>query len=117
MSFWANVLLLPAYILVPLNMYGHYYLVTHVPPGFPSARDAREARWLAHNPHSLLAPERWGWERRRGDGDDPSAPVRGPPQMWSAPGGAEGRRVRRCRKCDGPKPEVRGERDKKATAR
>jgi palmitoyltransferase len=102
-------MLSPLLILVPLNMYIQYYLVTHVPPGYPSPRalalnskgpvvDKKE-KWLAHDPKSLWAPERWGMRKRGGERL----------LTGSTTGGlaSEGRRVKRCRKCDGPKPEVR----------
>ncbi|KAL7423685.1 hypothetical protein Q5752_001267 [Cryptotrichosporon argae] len=93
---WLTLPLLPVYALVPLNMYGHYYLVTTVSPGFPSPRTARDTaaplgpsseRWGAPGP-AWARPERWGFAARRRLTD------------WGEP-----RRVRRCRKCEGPKPE------------
>lgn len=73
-------------------MYGQYYLVTHVTPGFPVARSEKDTRLLYPPRGGLLTPERWGLERR------------GPPPIPAGP--HLGMRVRRCRKCDGPKPEV-----------
>lgn len=96
LGFWTTLVLLPVYILVPLNMYGQYYLVTHIAPGFPVARSEQDTRLFYPPRGSVLTPERWGWERR------------GPPPIPAGP--HLGMRVRRCRKCDGPKPEVsRGE--------
>lgn len=98
--------MLPLYILVPLNMYGQYYLVTHVSPGFPVIRTEKDSRWISHNPRSLVAPERWGFYRSPAAGGN--AMMNGIPPVV---GGGEQQqqmpdRVRRCRKCDGPKPEV-----------
>ncbi|CAD6573713.1 MAG: hypothetical protein TREMPRED_000891 [Tremellales sp. Tagirdzhanova-0007] len=50
-------------------------------------------RWLIPNPKSIWAPERWGWRARSG------RELTGHEEAQ--------KRVRRCRKCDGPKPEVR----------
>ncbi|WVW86546.1 hypothetical protein I302_108595 [Kwoniella bestiolae CBS 10118] len=90
-------LLLPFLILVPLNLYGQYYLVTHVPPGYPAPKpsgdDKNRASWLIPNPKSLWSGERWGFRKR------------GRTLTGMSGGGESSRRVRRCRKCDGPKPE------------
>ncbi|ORY24666.1 DHHC palmitoyltransferase-domain-containing protein [Naematelia encephala] len=102
-----SILLSPIFFLVPLNLYGQYYLVTHVPPGFPSSRAMglsphralstdTESRWLVPKPSSIFSAERWGLGKRGMplSGMDGYADIR-----------AQGKRVRRCRKCDGPKPE------------
>ncbi|WVQ96343.1 hypothetical protein IAU59_003447 [Kwoniella sp. CBS 9459] len=95
----------PLLFLVPLNMYGQYYLVTHVPPGFPSPKargEDRDITWLIPNPKSIWSGERWGFQRQQkltaGGG---GYGVGGGDGVWEG----AGRRVRRCRKCDGPKPE------------
>lgn len=85
--------MLPFYALVPLNMYGQYWLATHVPSGYPLPQSEKEERFLGNDPSSWLAPEQWGFKRTRGTA------VSG-----NAFGGR--RRVRRCRKCNGPKPPV-----------
>jgi hypothetical protein len=107
LSLLPNILLLPITTLVPLNLYGQYYLVTHVPSGFPSpkagalpAQVERESKWLVPNPQSVWAAERWGFRRREKRG------LTGGVRVGTSLGGADGRRVKRCRKCDGPKPEV-----------
>ncbi|OCF40180.1 vacuolar protein [Kwoniella heveanensis CBS 569] len=105
----------PLLCLVPLNLYGQYYLVTHVPPGFPSPKargEDRDISWLIPNPKSIWSGERWGFKKRReltgpssgGAGGYNTAPGSGlglGDGVWEG----AGRRVRRCRKCDGPKPE------------
>mgnify|MGYP006876472800 FL=1 len=111
---WSTLLLLPIFILVPLNLYGQYYLVTHVPPGFPSSRALAlspnplpqdiERRWFDLNTEkSLWSPERWGMRKR-------GRPLTSGYGHVSQQDGNEGqngsKRIRRCRKCDGPKPEV-----------
>jgi palmitoyltransferase len=88
MSWPVTILLLPLYILVPTNMYVQYYLVTHINGGYPASKDPKDNRWITPNPHSLFAPERWGFHKR-GPSTQPPVP----------------KQVRRCRKCDGPKPE------------
>ena len=100
------VLLSPILALVPLNMYLQYYLVTHVPPGFPSPRamalsphgpvTSPREKWLSLESASWFRPETWGLTSRGRSGEEREGLM------------SEGRRVRRCRKCDGPKPEVRG---------
>ncbi|KAL1405134.1 hypothetical protein Q8F55_008757 [Vanrija albida] len=90
LSFWPTLLLLPVYLLVPLNLYGQYWLVTHVTSGFPTARSARDQP-PTYAPASRLAPERYGWTRD------------GPPPLPAATA-LQRVRVRRCRKCNGPKP-------------
>lgn len=114
LSFFSFILLSPILVLIPLNLYCHYYLVTHVPPGYPSPRAVAlnprgsvstdsETKWYNLDQRSIWTPERWGFHRKTGKtrsltGDDGVS--------YSNAGGAQGRRVRRCRKCDGPKPEV-----------
>lgn len=101
-----TILLSPIFVLVPLNLYGQYFLVTHVPPGFPSPRaiqkspvkplsTEREARWILSNPNSLWSPDRYGLGIGRQAKSAGFDEIR-----------ATGKRVRKCRKCDGPKPEV-----------
>lgn len=85
--------MLPFYALVPLNMYGQYWLATHVPSGYPLPQSEKEERFLGNDPSSWLAPERWGFKRTRGTAVNGNA-------------FAGRRRVRRCRKCNGPKPPV-----------
>ena len=93
LSTLTNFLLSPLFLFVPINMYGHYYLVTHVPPGYPAPKPTeRGTDWLVPNSRSWWAPERWGWRQR-------GAKALTSPETTQ-------RRVRRCRKCDGPKPEV-----------
>ena len=125
LSIWQTLLLSPIFVLIPLNMYGQYYLVTHIPPGYPSPRALNrsptpmptdsERRWFDLDEKSVWKPERWGF-RRRGAG------ARALTRDWAQSrqglmlahgdgnrdqhGQGEGRRLRRCRKCDGPKPEV-----------
>ncbi|WWC93157.1 uncharacterized protein L201_008124 [Kwoniella dendrophila CBS 6074] len=93
-------LLLPLLIFVPLNLYGQYYLVTHVPPGYPapkpSGEDKNKSKWLIQNPKSIWSGERWGFKKR-------GRSLTGMSNSYG--GGSSERRVRRCRKCDGPKPE------------
>jgi palmitoyltransferase len=89
LSWPVTLLLLPLYILVPANMYVQYYLVTHINGGFPGATSAKELRWITPNPGGILAPERWGFHRRGKGTVSPRMP----------------KAVRRCRKCNGPKPE------------
>ncbi|WVQ79515.1 hypothetical protein IAT38_001614 [Cryptococcus sp. DSM 104549] len=99
LSFLGLILLSPLLSLVPLNLYLQYYLVTHVPPGFPSPRASgvdKNMTWLVPDPKSFWSSERWGWKKR-------ARPLTGLSGVWE--GGDAGRRVRRCRKCDGPKPE------------
>ncbi|KAK1927884.1 DHHC palmitoyltransferase-domain-containing protein [Papiliotrema laurentii] len=110
---WSTLLLLPIFILVPLNLYGQYYLVTHVPPGFPSSRALAlspnplpqdiERRWFdLSTEKSLWSPERWGM-RKRGR---PLTSGYGHVSQQDGNEGQDGsKRIRRCRKCDGPKPE------------
>ncbi|ORX35428.1 DHHC palmitoyltransferase-domain-containing protein [Kockovaella imperatae] len=101
---WSIIFLLsPILVLVPLNLYVQYYLVTHVPPGFPSPRaialspnpikSSRE-RWLTLEEGSLFRAETWGFRRLGHHAEENDARM-----------DTRGRRVRRCRKCDGPKPE------------
>nr|XP_019009035.1 vacuolar protein [Kwoniella pini CBS 10737]OCF47816.1 vacuolar protein [Kwoniella pini CBS 10737] len=101
LSFLSLFILSPLLILVPLNLYGQYYLVTHVPPGYPAPKptgeDKKSASWLIPNPKSIWSGERWGFVRR-------GRTLTGPGGMSGTWEGAS-RRVRRCRKCDGPKPE------------
>lgn len=53
--------------------------------------------WIVPDTKSIWAPERWGFKKM-------IKPLTG---SGRPEGAAEtGRRVRRCRKCDGPKPEV-----------
>lgn len=111
------LILSPILVLVPLNLYGQYYLVTHVPPGFPSPRaialspdgpvsTAREERWIMRDQRSVWRAERWGLGKR-------GRPLSGVPEVGSLtpaltpPPTVEGagKRIRRCRKCEGPKPE------------
>ncbi|KGB78092.2 vacuolar protein [Cryptococcus deuterogattii R265] len=100
LSLLSLLLLSPLLVLVPLNLYLQYYLVTHVPPGFPAPRASgpdENMSWIVPDTKSIWAPERWGFKKM-------IRPLTGGRQ---AEGTAEtGRRVRRCRKCDGPKPEV-----------
>lgn len=108
LSWPAAILLSPILSLVPLNLYGQYYLVTHVPPGFPSARALAkspkplptdvETYWLFPESKTLWTAETWGF--RKGGGRILNR--NGFHELQAA-----GNRVRRCRKCDGPKPEVR----------
>ncbi|BEJ18028.1 hypothetical protein CspHIS471_0703050 [Cutaneotrichosporon sp. HIS471] len=91
LSWPTTLLLLPIYILVPLNMYGQYYLVTHISPGFPVPRSQKDTRLFYPARGSFFTPERWGWERKG------PMPIPAGPHL--------GMRVRRCRKCEGPKPE------------
>ncbi|ODO07039.1 hypothetical protein I350_04407 [Cryptococcus amylolentus CBS 6273] len=107
LNIFALLVLSPILILVPLNLYTHYYLVTHVPPGHPAPRASgpdRNVKWIIHDPKSIWSAERWGFRRR----------VRLPLSQGAAGDtgysrnggqGEAGRRVKRCRKCDGPKPE------------
>lgn len=101
------IILSPILILVPLNLYGQYWLVTHVPPGYPSPRaialspdkpmsTTREERWIMRDQRSVWRPERWGLGRRGRalTGVTESTGQTAPP-----------RRMKKCRKCDGPKPE------------
>ncbi|GFZ43290.1 hypothetical protein JCM24511_01009 [Saitozyma sp. JCM 24511] len=101
-SFLTFLLLSPILLLVPLNLYLQYYLVTSIPSGFPAPRPSgptkAESRWLVPNPKSLWAPERWGFYRSNAGGRPLTGHNGG---VASEPR----RRVRRCRKCDGPKPE------------
>ncbi len=110
MNGWLTLLLSPIFVLVPLNMYGQYYLVTHVPSGYPSSRAAMisqtpldqeaERKWLDLNTEkSIWSPERWGM-RKKGR-------VLTAANGYSHAGGRDEKRIKRCRKCDGPKPEVR----------
>ncbi|WRT69363.1 uncharacterized protein IL334_006347 [Kwoniella shivajii] len=97
-------LLLPLLILVPINLYGQYYLVTHVPPGYPAPKASgndKSISWLLSNPKSIWAGERWGFRRRGRTLTGASTGESGSSGIWEG----AGRRVRRCRKCDGPKPE------------
>jgi palmitoyltransferase len=117
MSWLSLIVLSPVLALVPLNLYGQYYLVTHVPPGYPSARAVQrsaepmpveqERRWLDLNETSIWKPERWGLHRRgralSGRRDPSGRTDKGDAVRGMA---GEAKRVRRCRKCDGPKPEV-----------
>ena len=108
---WSTLFLLPIFILVPLNLYGQYYLVTHVPPGFPSNRalalspdplpQDTDRRWFDLNTEkSLWSPERWGMRKR-------GRPLTSGYGHGSSQDENDGlKRIRRCRKCDGPKPEV-----------
>ncbi|XAO25425.1 hypothetical protein I312_104248 [Cryptococcus bacillisporus CA1280] len=99
LSLLSLLLLSPLLVLVPLNLYLQYYLATHVPPGFPAPRASgpdKNMSWIVPDTKSIWAPERWGFKKM-------TRPLTGSRQ---AEGTAEtGRRVRRCRKCDGPKPE------------
>ncbi|WVR08354.1 hypothetical protein IAU60_005409 [Kwoniella sp. DSM 27419] len=101
-SLFGFILMLPLLVFVPLNLYGQYYLVTHVPPGYPSPRaggEDKDVSWLVPDTKSVWSGERWGFRRQReltgGYGSVSSVGVQGDAS----------RRVRRCRKCDGPKPE------------
>lgn len=116
MSWLALIVLSPVLVLVPLNLYGQYYLVTHVPPGYPSPRAMQrsaepmsgelERRWLDMGERSLWKPERWGLYRK-GRALSGRRDTSGRIQSVNGRHGLEeGKRVRRCRKCDGPKPEV-----------
>ncbi|WVO13681.1 hypothetical protein L204_101302 [Cryptococcus depauperatus] len=92
----------PFLVFVPLNLYTQYYLVTHVPPGFPSPRASgadKDLKWLITDPKSIWSAERWGFRKRR-PLTAGITELRAGDRM-----GETGRRVRRCRKCDGPKPE------------
>nr|ODN95433.1 vacuolar protein [Cryptococcus depauperatus CBS 7855] len=93
----------PFLVFVPLNLYTQYYLVTHVPPGFPSPRASgadKDLKWLITDPKSIWSAERWGFRKRR-PLTAGITELRAGDRM-----GETGRRVRRCRKCDGPKPEI-----------
>ena len=99
LSWITTILLAPVFIIIPLNLYLQYYLVCHVPPGYPSPRTAPGAKinrgesWIALTPKSLWTPERWGFRRNTAHRPLTSRSEERP------------KRVRRCRKCDGPKPE------------
>ncbi|WWD19997.1 hypothetical protein CI109_104470 [Kwoniella shandongensis] len=104
LSYLGVFLLSPILSLVPLNMYGQYYLVTHVPPGYPapkaSGKEDKDIKWTIAMPWSYWSGERWGFikgERPLTGGYEGSD--------GAAAGGEANSRVRRCRKCDGPKPE------------
>lgn len=122
-------------------MYGQYYLVTHVPPGYPSSRalaksakplpEAREERWIRTGPGHLWRPERWGMYKRAGSwtgtgtgadtgryktrgarslettGHALSGAGKRPEESYEGEvrKGRKTQRIRRCRKCDAPKPE------------
>lgn len=125
---WATTIVLsPILILVPLNLYVQYYLAANVPPGYPSPRalaksprplpTEREERFLNLSSGSWLSPERWGLVRDVGRSGKVHNGWRGSNDFHEPEEvnihdenrrrGAGGRkRVRRCRKCDGPKPEV-----------
>lgn len=114
LSWITSILLSPVLVLVPLNLYGQYYLASNVPPGYPSPRamqksphkpmsTEKEIKWLTHDPKSPKWPEYWGWRRPSGVETRTltGSAMNDPPTNASG----ERRRVRRCRKCDGPKPE------------
>ncbi|WVQ75214.1 hypothetical protein IAR50_004826 [Cryptococcus sp. DSM 104548] len=108
LNIFALIILSPILTLVPLNLYLQYYLVTHVPPGYPAPRASgpdRNVKWVIHDPKSVWTSERWGFRKRvrlplsQGSAGDMGGYSRNGGQ------GEAGRRVKRCRKCDGPKPE------------
>lgn len=125
LSWSTTVLMLPILVLVPINLYGQYFLVCQVPPGHPSNRalaksprpmsTERETRWLSLSPGSRWSPEGWGRRRAEGNSTRPlmgsdDASFRGEVFRTEQDTAGRTKRVRRCRKCDGPKPEVSLER-------
>lgn len=113
LSWTSTILLSPILILVPLNLYGQYFYASNVPPGYPSPRalqksphkpisTEKELRWSTHDPKSPLWPEYWGWKRPSGS---EVRTLTGSNSNMGSSGSGSKRRVRRCRKCDGPKPE------------
>lgn len=114
LSWITSILLSPVLAFVPLNLYGQYFLASNVPPGYPSPRalqkspdkpmsTEKEIKWSTHDAKSPKWPEYWGWRRPSGI---ETRPLTGsaPDELPQQPGNGR-RRVRRCRKCDGPKPE------------
>ncbi|EIW72914.1 hypothetical protein TREMEDRAFT_42080 [Tremella mesenterica DSM 1558] len=107
LSWFTTLLLSPILFIIPANLYGQYFLVCVTPPGYPSPRalalspnkpvHSRRDSWLVHSPRSVWSPERWGMTRRN------TRPLTGEGNVNVTP--APQGRVRRCRKCDGPKPE------------
>lgn len=114
------IVLSPVFIVLPLNLYGHYYLVTHIPPGFPAPTPtsaASEQKWLIPDERSLWWAKprkgRKGWRRlstvaskvgSMANADTNVEESEESESDISRPGSRK--RLRRCRKCDGPKPEV-----------
>jgi palmitoyltransferase len=113
LSWFSAIVLSPVLVLVPFNMYGQYFLASTVPPGYPSPRALQkspdrpmstdqEIKWLTHDPRSPCYPEYWGWRKST---SSESRILTGNSGSGSASGSLARKRVRRCRKCDGPKPE------------
>jgi len=107
-----TILLSPILVLVPVNMYGQYFLASTVPPGYPSPRALQkspdrpmstdlEIKWLTHDPRSPCYPEYWGWRKSQ---THESRALTGQSRVGGSTTQSR-KRVRRCRKCDGPKPE------------
>ena len=104
-----TILLSPVLVLVPANLYGQYFYASTVPPGYPSPRALQkspdrpmstdlEIKWTTHDPRSPLYPEYWGWKK---SSSTETRTLTG----HSSTATSSQKRVRRCRKCDGPKPE------------
>jgi hypothetical protein len=60
-----------------------------------------EIKWLTHDPRSPWYPEYWGWRKSPSQSQE-TRTLTG--QSSTSMNGSR-KRVRRCRKCDGPKPE------------
>jgi palmitoyltransferase len=116
--FW-TIVLSPVLVLVPVNLYGQYFLVSNVPPGYPSPRALQkspdrpmstdqEIKWLTHDARSPCYPEYWGWRKSSSPSQSSGAesrPLTGNAHAYNGQESDTRKRVRRCRKCDGPKPE------------
>lgn len=74
---WVRILFAPIAVLVAINLYAHYWLVTHVDPG---------------DPRGIV--DEWRREQRKQHNNGMTK------QGQAVP------RLRRCRKCGGPKPVV-----------
>jgi palmitoyltransferase len=127
-----QLLATPVVALILVNMYGHYYWVTKIPPGTPSF----SMEWDDSG-------SSWPWAVKRGAGPvglRGGGGIPGPQRRWqdsplrerregersivgnvemveershslgpiTSKLGQEKKKVRRCRKCDGPKPDVGG---------
>lgn len=119
-----QMLFLPYALLVSINMYGHYWWCTRIDPGTPSFDEsslATEGRYWA-TPKGRPSSWRGGggadigvMDWHRGPGAQPSGEINKGMQVVEEQGHSfspassrqDGQpKIRRCRKCSGPKPDV-----------